>query len=328
MQRHRHRGFVLAATLWTLAILTIAVGYFADRVGRSMALARQKQEMAEDLVAFSNTRSEVMFRFATTYFTFQGLGQQDPIRLDDRPYRGPAGDIVRLQDNRGLLNANFFEPHLMGGFLAHLGLALDQREAMLDTLRDYTDPDNLRRLNGAESSEYAARGLPPPPNDWMTTPQQLHNVIGWGDRRELMERQGLMQLLTTVRVTGFNPNTAPVEILASLPGVTREVAAAAVKRRAVQPILALEELPGYIPGLIESDYLVSFPANSLRITNQSPRLPWVVQSSVTLTPGSLAAPWRVDYFGRTVVSYAVENEAKIPELPPWMAASDPDNPAP
>lgn len=328
MRRHRDRGFVLAATLWTLAILTIAVGYFADRVGRSLALARQKQEIAEELVAFSNTRSEVMFRFATTYFTFQGLGQQDPIGLDDRPYRGPGGDIVRLQDNRGLLNVNFVEPTLMGGFLAQLGVPLEKRDAMLDTLRDYTDPDNLRRLNGAESPEYAARALPAPPNDWMSTPHQLQSVIGWGDRRELWEDKRLMQFVTTVRVPGFNLNTAPVEALVSLPGVTREVALAAVLRRPLQPILRVEELPGYVPGLVEPEYLVNFPSNSFRMTQQSRKVPWVLQLSVTLTPGSLVAPWRIDYFARTVVSYAIENEAEIPKLPPWMAASDRDDPTP
>jgi len=99
MAANAQRGFVLVATLWILAVITIAASYFAERVSRSIALAQQKQESTEQLVEFANTRAEVLYRLGTMRVSLYGLGNPPAIALDDRPYRGSGDDIVRLQDN-------------------------------------------------------------------------------------------------------------------------------------------------------------------------------------------------------------------------------------
>lgn len=314
------------ATLWILAIITIASTFFAERVGRSLELARERQDTVEQLVAFANTRADMLFRLGTTLPSFQGIGIQSPIAVDNRPYRGAGEDIIRLQDNLGLLNANVFEPVLMSRFLGQLGIPVERRDAMIDALLDYTDGDDLRRLNGAEAADYAALGLPPPPNELLITPLQLKNVIGWRDQAALWEGQGLLRFLTTSRLAGFNPNTAPVEVLASLPGLTPETAAAVVRLRMERPFFGHSQLPGFVDGIIDSEYLIFFPGSSIRITQQSRKLPWALVSSVTLTPWGESTPWRIDYQARTAVSYAVENEDKIPVLAPWVRTADPEAP--
>lgn len=328
MARTGQRGFILVATLWILAIITIAATYFAERVNRSIALAQQKQETAEQLLAFANTRADILFRLGTTPFSFYGLGGQPAIALDDRPYRGAGGDIVRLQDNRGLLNVNFLEPEMMSRLLGQLGVPVEKRDAMIDTLRDYTDLDNLRRLNGAEAAEYAALNLPAPPNDWLATPYQLKNIIGWRDQPGLWENQRLLRLVTASRILGFNPNTAPLEILASLPGSNREIATAIIKARNEKPLITDGQLLGLIAGArLNLDFLVFYPANSIRITHQHQKLPWAVQYCLTLTPQSENGPWRVDYYVKTALPYVVENEDKISSLPARAPRSPGDNEA-
>ncbi len=311
----RARGFVLVATLWILAIVTIAASYFAERVSRSMELATRKQQTADALVAFADTRAELIFRLATGYPTHAGIGMP-PLAVDDRAYRGMGDDVVRVQDNQGLINLNFAHPLMLSRFLAQMGVPVERRDAMIDTLRDYIDMDDLRRLNGAEAPEYAAQGLPPPPNDWLASPYQLKNVIGWRENTDLWEKQHLLQFVTTSQLANFNPNTAPLEVLASLPGMTRDTARAAIALRRQQPFYGPEQIPGYVGGLIDPEFFVAVPGRSMRITQQSPRLPWALQFSLTLTPRSERAPWRVDYWTRTVVPYAIENEAEIPKLPP------------
>src|ERR1019366_6193309 len=197
MAANAQRGFVLVATLWILAVITIAASYFAERVSRSIELARQKQETTDQLVEFANTRADILYRLGTIPITINGLGSQPAIALDDRPYLGSGDDIVRLQDNRGLLNVNFLEQSMMARLLGQLGVPIEKRDAMIDTLLDYTDSDDLRRLNGAEKSEYAALGLPPPPNDWLASPYQLRNIIGWRDQPQLWENERLLQFVTT-----------------------------------------------------------------------------------------------------------------------------------
>lgn len=322
MAANAQRGFVLVATLWILAVITIAASYFAERVSRSIALAQQKQETTEQLVEFANTRAEVLYRLGTTKVSLYGLGDPPAIALDDRPYRGSGDDIVRLQDNRGLLNVNFLEQNMMSRLLGQLGVPIEKRDAMIDTLLDYVDTDDLRRLNGAEKSEYAALGLPPPANDWLASPYQLRNIIGWRDQPGLLE--SLLRFVTTSRVIAFNPNTAPLEALASLPGASRETAAALIRMRKEKPLYTVGQLADFTAGMLDPDYFLFYPGNSIRITQQSKKLPWAVQYSLTLTPRSESAPWRVDYDVKTAVPYPPENVDKIQKLPARTSAS-PDN---
>ena len=323
MAANAQRGFVLVATLWILAVITIAASYFAERVGHSIELARQKQETTAQLVEFANTRAEVLYRLGTTRITFYGLGNPPAIALDDRPYRGSSEDIVRLQDNRGLLNLNFVERNMMPRLLGQLGVPIEKRDAMIDTLLDYVDMDDLRRLNGAEKLEYEALGLPPPPNDWLASPYQLRNIIGWRDKPELLA--SLLRFVTTNQLFGFNPNTAPPEVLASLPGGSPETAAAIIRMRNEKPLYSAAPMPGFIAGVLDPEFLFFFPSDSIRITQQSKKIPWSEQYSLTLTPRSESAPWRVDYHVKTTVTYPPENADKIQKLPAWAPASPGDD---
>ena len=311
-----NRGFILVATLWILAAITIAASYFAERVNRSIALAQQKQETSEQMVEFANTRAEILYRLGTTHLSFFGLGGQGGITLDDRPYAGSGNDIVRLQDNRGLLNLNFVETSIMSRLLGQLGVPIDKRDIMIDTLRDYIDTDDLRRLNGAEVAEYTALNLPPPPNHWLDSPYQLKNIIGWRDQPELLNSQGLLQFVTTSRISGFNPNTAPLQVLASLPGSNLEVAARIIKKRNEIPLYTLNQIDdGLIQGALDREFFNYFPAHSIRITQQSKTLPWVLQYSLTLTPVSETAPWRIDFYVKSAVTYPSQDVDKIQNIP-------------
>lgn len=324
MKTTSQRGFVLVATLWILAIITIAATYFAERVNTSMAMARQKQETAEQLIEFGNTRADILYRLGTTHFSFHGLGDLPaPIALDGRPYQGSGNDIVRLQDERGLLSLNFVERGFATRLLGELGIPVEKRDAMVDTLLDYTDLDDLRRLNGAESQEYAGLGLPTPPNQLLLMPYQLKNVLGWRDQSALWDNQRLTGLVSTSRVNGFNPNTAPLELLASLPGSNRELASTMIKLRTEKPFYNTAQLTAVTGFPLDSDFFLFFPGHSIRITHQSSRLPWGLQYSVTLTPTNDLAPWRIDYHIKTLVPVGnAENFSRLPAYSQPLAGRD------
>lgn len=314
------RGFILVATLWILAVITIAASYFAEKVSRSIELARQKQITTQQLIEFANTRADILYRFGTTYFSFYGLGERGGIALDDSPYVGSGRDIVRLQDNRGLLNVNFVEINMLPRLLGQLGVPIEKRSVMMDTLFDYIDTDDLRRLSGAEVAEYKALGLSPPSNHWLTSPYQLRNIIGWRDQAELFGNQRLLQFVTTSRISGLNPNTAPPEVLASLPGSSPEVAAAIIRKRKEQPLHTLGQAEGLDLSGIDREFFIYFPAESIRITHQSSVLPWIVQYSLNLTPLSETAPWRIDYHVKSAVTYPLQDVDKIQKLPAQLIA--------
>ena len=312
-------GFVLVATLWFLATITIVAAYFADRVGKSVESAVQSQCMAEGMVDMASTRAEAIFHVATDGFSQWGLGLDSryAVALDDRPYLGVGKDVIRLQDNRGLLNINFPDQLLLGQLLSSFGVPADKHAALFDALADYVDSDNLRRLNGAEAPEYEAVKLPPPPNELMYLPHQLKSVYGWHELTNLWNDGRFLPLLTTSHVFGFNPDTAPAEILTALAGkdnipLTQEI----LRLRRTNQLLAAEKTLALITARsLNRDNVSMYPSNSIRITQQSEAVPWAFEISLMLTPMLDSSPWRVDYYAKTRVKPRNPEEVAVP-LPP------------
>lgn len=322
MNVSKQQGFVLAATIWIIAIVTLVIGYFADQVNSSLALAQQKQGSVEQELSFANTRAEMLFRLTTIPMSFHGLGLEatSAVRLDGTPYHGGSTDIVQLQDERGLINVNFPDTLLLGCFLKGYGIPYASQMHLIDTLQDYIDEDDFRRLNGAESVEYAKQKLPLPPNDYLFTPYQLKNVIGWRDIDSLWKESSVTKFLSTSRISGFNPNTAPAETLSCLPGGDREHAEKLIQLRNEKPLYMVSQISAVTGvGLNEEAYLF-FPGNSIRVTQTGALTSRMEQYVVTLTPMSDVAPWRVDYFFRSAVAYQPQNTEKIKNLPPHPGA--------
>lgn len=320
----RQRGFVLVVTLWILAIMTIGASYFAERVANSIRLAQQTSETTEALLDMAGTRAEILFRLGTTHFSVFGLGRppNGVIALDNRPYRGNGQSIVRLQDNRGLINVNFIQPEILLRLLGQMGVPAEKRDAMLDTLRDYTDTDNLRHLNGAEAAEYQAQGLPVPPNDWLSSPYELENIIGWRNQPFLWKNSRLIELVTTARIGGFNPNTAPHEALAALPYSSPQLANKLIQIRALNPFYNDAQLNSVIgQTVLDPDSLIFFPADSLRLSLESGKTPWMLRYQVTLTPYADHTPWRIDYYNKTGVTSPAQNANDLLPLPARITLS-------
>ncbi len=321
MNSRSEQGFVLAVTLWFLVVLTIAASYFAERLTQARQLAQQAQASWQAQLDFSSTRAEILFRLATTPLTIYGLGPDYPhgIMLDNRPYQGVNDSLVRLQDNRGLLNLNVAEDDAVLRLLGMLEVPADMRGRMIDTLRDYMDEDNLKRLNGAEADEYRALNLPPPRNAKLLTPFEPQHIIGWRDVPRLWENDRLPSLVAVGPSMAVNPNTAPIEVLATLPGVTKEIAQAIITRRQLAPFSNVAQITAMTGVPLQELFAlkaVVVPSNATRVTHSSPHVPWALQYNVTLTPGSDQAPWRIDYYYKSRVIYPDDNIVKAPALPP------------
>jgi len=331
MKQHQpQRGFVLVLTLLVLVMVALGAAYFAERVARSVELAQQSNQNTRAMINMASTRAELLYRVATTSVTEYGLGRGNAVMyLDNRAYRGLGDTLLRVQDDRGLLNLNAVEPERLQRLLGQLGIAADQRAHLIDTLRDYTDEGDLHRLNGAEKEDYLARGLPPPPNRNLTTPWEAQGIIGWRDAPQLWQNARLVELTSTSFATGVNPNTAPAEILATLPGVTADVAQRIIAQRQLQPIGNLRQL-GDISGLPTPPFeeiIAILPSNAMRITQSAQGLAWSVQYHVTLTPRGDVTPWQVDYYSRVSTPQHSTDPAIATALPPRSLAP-PENPPP
>jgi len=323
VQPRKQRGFVLVLTLWVLVIVALAAGYFADRVARSIELAQQSRQNTRAVINMAGTRAEILYRLGTTSVTEYGLSRGNTvIALDNRPYHGLDNTLVRLQDNRGLLNLNTADDGRLQRLLGLLGIPAEKRNHLIDTLHDFTDADDLHRLNGAEKEEYLALNLPPPANSNLITPWEAKRIIGWRDAPQLWNNGRLVALTTTSTSFGLNPNTAPAEVLATLPGVTEEIAQLIIAQRKLSPIMHSGQLAAItsIPGQQLEDVIGILPSDSIRITQSAPGLAWAIQYNITLTPNSNDAPWRTDYYSRVGTNQRDKAKADIPQLPPRSTA--------
>jgi general secretion pathway protein K len=321
--RAGQRGFALALTLWVLATILVAAAIFSNRVREAVSLAHRQQQNTEAMLDIAASQAEILFRLGVTPMSTYGLGTQPEgksIVLDNRPYRGVGNTTVQLQDDRGLLNLNIVTDDRLLRFLAIVDVPPDQRGVLVDTLRDYIDADSLKRINGAEEPDYLALGLPPPRNENLLTPYEAKNIIGWRDLPLLWENNRLPELTTTGNSVAVNPNTAPKEVLATLPGITSELADAIIAQRQIAPIQSAFII-AQIAGGAPADFVLNvipLPANSVRVTHHAADLPWSIQYNVSLSPNNDKAPWRIDYY------YKIRQSA--PQNPAATAASDPANP--
>jgi len=297
-------------------------------------------EAAESLAALQQAMRSAAERLFSTDAGAIGAGF---VGLDDRPYRfgptrsgaaapsgatpsgpgpspGPSGASVeiRIQDTRGLINLNLATREELLRLLARLGIEQEKLDPLVARLQDYTDPDDLIRLNGAEREEYVRAGRPPPANALLATPWEARRVLGWDAEPGLWTRDGLSEIAATSHAVGYNLNTAPATVLEIVAGMTAETAAAAVEARKTTPFVSFENLAGFGAPLVLNDPLrfILFPSDTMRVTFTLPQSGRRVQMAFVLTPNATEAPWRIDY--------QVELESVAGHgVPPGRAASDP-----
>lgn len=266
----------------------------AGRLAQRMDVLRNQssvlQALADGHLAASNARAEVVFAMVTQPLTAAAFGSGRRWPIDGEPISMPGGITARIQDHRGLLSLNAPEPSMLGRLLTGQGIPAERVDGLIDALNDYTDVDNLRRLNGAERDEYAALGLPPPRNDFLDSAEELRQVVGWRDHPQVLQR--VMPMLSSRREGGFNVNTAPKEVLAAvLPGVNPAQLDALIARRKVVPfaspadVLAVSGVP-----LAALDDLF-YPGLLYRLRLEMSGLPTALEYNILLTPQSDRRPW-------------------------------------
>jgi hypothetical protein len=339
MRREGQSGFVLIAVIWFVALFalvaTIIAGWMSRTLGEASAL-QQRVAAESDAITATN---EVTYLMVSEYFSLRGmelatgdarataaklgaLGVLVPsgtpfIALDDRPYRLGKG-VVSLQDNKGLYNLTYLDEYTLSHLLAYYDVPYDARSGLVDKLLDYTDKSPTKRLNGAQAQDYEQAGRPPPRQAPLITPWEVVRVLGWDSNQALWSGQYPLPELTTVAsdINSFNPNTAPVPLLRSLPGVDDRAADQLVRARAIQPLttlLQMEELTGVV---IPFDPLKisPSPAGSLRLTTMQPDDPLMHIVSIRLTPNA-KTPYRIDYSVDLPMTSQARADLQSPDLP-------------
>jgi len=319
-------GYILIFVIWMLALIAVSATYLASRVGELMDRAFRTQQDIQARIDMNDANAEIMFRLATTQLTPYGLGVgEGSVRLDGREYLDGRGVRVSIQDGRGLLNLNQINDETLDRFLAAQGIEYAERSRMLDTLRDYTDEDNLKRLNGAEGKDYEEAGLSPPRNVPLVTPREIARIMGWE------KHIALARYFSVAGVGGLNPNTAERPVLFALPGINDRIADELLLLRSIPQLITDSVIMQYT-GLSAESYMLtvnSFPSDVARITLSADNFPWKLETTLKLTPLGERAPWQVYYYYKLANDKHAEQSNAVPvPLPARAQASIPASNSP
>lgn len=256
------RGTALLVVLWIMTLLaTIAFTLsFLVRVENFGTLAFRHDVHNRYLSEGGISRAiiEILYRNSTRLTEMK----LETWRLDGRANYGMISGgkySVRITGEDGKLDINLLSDSsgvILGNILRNAGVGPEEADSIVDCILDWKDADTLHRLNGAEDEYYLSLKNPyRARNGEIESLEELLLIKGvtsgilFGERG----KKGIIGLLTVhSRSSTINPNSAPREILAAIPGIGPDAAERIVAHREFSEFNSIEEVRGIAGGDFES----------------------------------------------------------------------------
>lgn len=326
------RGFILALTLWIIALFGLGVAAINSWVTMATENAITLRSRVDDELALSNAKNEIIYAVATRPMTHRGLetgaDYKQPsvddmfstmmqtatetagyVAFDRRPYvlESDPNYVVQIQDGRGLVNLNRISPPLLRRLLALYDAPEILRNQLPDTLQDWIDEDEFTRIAGAEKPDYERLRRLPPHNARLVTPQEAQNVVGWDQVPQMWEDDLREPIFSTCSSAGFNPNTAPEKsLLAHVSGLTEDAAKYVIDQRKTTGFRHardfMEATNVSVPN--EAFFFGTSPGDCMVIDFINRRTSERTRISLTIVSRSENQPWQVDYAFRIPSQYS------------------------
>ncbi len=213
-------GAALMLSLWALLLLSTMVISWALEIDARLALNGNANRVLE---------AEAMACSGSEIALHPGVHPGSPV------LRGGASRTqtyeARITGEGGRLNLNWVVAgenpqrlELLRKYLETKGIDLNERDHMIDCLLDWVDPDNLVRLNGAETE-----GDYKPTNSLLARIDDVKRIKGWED---FVARPDWDSELTVNSTGPLDLAWASRDLLLSLPGMTEPVVDAFLALRA------------------------------------------------------------------------------------------------
>jgi general secretion pathway protein K len=241
------------ATLWlmvAISTVTLAIGV-QGRELRAAAANRAEAVRAKEITnaGLEHARAELERR-ARGSAAVSAIGLLDPWATPERllPAGGRLSDGARYtlaaRDLGALLNVNRASELELRRFLTALAIDDGRSDRIAQAIADWRDPDDARRARGAEADAYLEAGSPVlPENGAFRRVEDLRHVLGMTEA--VYER---IAPLVSVAGTGrVNLASAPVPVLAALPGMEPALIRTVLERRRAGPLGSIVELADDLP---------------------------------------------------------------------------------
>jgi len=318
----RQQGFVLPVTVIMLALVSVGIALMSHRSDETRALVIEAREEQKAIQQVDSARAEALYLSSALHRRGDSLGT---IKLDGRFYRTESGALVSYQDGGALFNLRRARRDELVRLMLAVGFTDGtQIDQLADRLLDYTDTDDLQRLNGAESPDYLAAKLPAPRNERLATASELERLLGWKDLPEA-PRQALLDQVYVGPQRTVNRYTVTAPVLAAISGLDPAAAQAAIDQRMAGTPLRIESVLAQTGGsyLAEGRYII-VPSSTLLLRICVPGRAWCQHLGLTSTGDSRNGPWHVDYSYRLSRSKPLPAVKELEALPNLL----PDKPPP
>jgi len=246
-----NKGVALILVLWVILLLMVIVLEFSFAMRVEVNAAKNfKDEIDCYFYAQSGFQQAVaeIIKDIALRGKEEESEEENPWRFDQRKIEMKIGRgmaEVRISNERGKYDLNAIPDDMLRRLIASLGVKETERDIITDSILDWRDDTKLHRLNGAEDDYYESLPKPYPCKDApFETVEELLLVRGvtssifygcyttGGEGAEATWRRGLVDLVTVYsRSTRVDANTAPEEVLLSIPGLSEEDAEKIVEAR-------------------------------------------------------------------------------------------------
>lgn len=189
----------------------------------------------------------------------QGVLDTTRIPLDGTPVKIKDDIYASVQDTNGLISLWSGDTQALKNLVINLlGFSDTQADSFVSSLLDWIDTDDLKRVNGAERFDYT-QGYKPR-NYFFQYGQEVALVKGMN----IEDYRKIKKFITIMSNYGFNPNTAPPEVLSAYMNIDIQTAQKVVEYRKTRNITGNSELFALTGKIIDlsKEGIYFFPYNS------------------------------------------------------------------
>jgi general secretion pathway protein K len=206
------QGIALIQVLIISIILTMLGLYINQTVRSQIGIVTSMKESFELNLELENAESDLLHALLTQarykkLDSTNGLAQK--WNFYGKPFLLNENTTVTIQDLSGVLSLNVIDNTLARNFFGVLGYSGHEVRTFLDSLADWKDKDDLKRLNGAESDYYSYIKKTGPRNAYLQTVGEVENIR----QGKLLTIAQWQRYFTTEISLSFNPLNAPALIL-------------------------------------------------------------------------------------------------------------------
>ena len=171
----RQRGIALVVVLWLVVLITVIGSSHARNIRIETSLAFNHVGLAE-----ARALAEAGINRAILELFVDETGPRWPFDGTAQQLQFASGRVnIAIRDASGLLDLNAADQTQLETVLNAAGMDDAARQSLVDAILDWRDKDQLRRMHGAEDSDYRHAGL-----DWgardgpFTSVDELRYVLG------------------------------------------------------------------------------------------------------------------------------------------------------